>query len=152
MVEHIWTVICSQSVVDRATNNISLQNILEQIDVFGPNFPAGGSIVVPVNIDLVTFWSRSIDNTPCKARARIQLIAPNNDILIMNEYEVDLTQHTRNRSIFKIRGLPIRGEGRHVFLVELYREDVWQPSVRVPLQIIHRLTPVIPPAEPTVGA
>jgi hypothetical protein len=35
MVEHIWTVLCSHAVVDKDTNNVSLHNVIEQVNVKG---------------------------------------------------------------------------------------------------------------------
>jgi hypothetical protein len=151
MIEHIWTVICSEAVVDRQTNNISLHSILERLDVMGPVFPATGQVVVPVNMNLVTLWSRTADNEPCSGQARVNLIAPNGVSSRMNEYRIDLTQHSRNRSIFRFMGLPISGEGRYIFQVELLRENAWIQVARTPLEVAHHLPPLIPPIQANPG-
>ena len=31
MIEHIWSVLCSRSVIDSETNNVSIQDVIEHI-------------------------------------------------------------------------------------------------------------------------
>jgi hypothetical protein len=59
----IWAVLCQNAVIDKYTNNISLFNIIEEIMVSadvpqeesGEDFGVG----IPVNMELVTLWTRS---------------------------------------------------------------------------------------------
>ena len=59
-IEHVWSVLCEKSVIDSETNNLSLTNILEEIQI---SLKEKGIIdssekTVPINFELVTMWRK----------------------------------------------------------------------------------------------
>jgi|GEM_PF-4752138 len=57
MARHMWTIMCSKSSIDRQTNNLSLFDIIEKIDV--AVVAQVDQIIVPIPFHLVTMWVRS---------------------------------------------------------------------------------------------
>jgi hypothetical protein len=138
MIEHIWTVLCSQSVVDKDTNNISLFNVMEQLVITGPPVPEGQVGLIPLNLEVVSLWNRANETQPNRGQVHLRLIDPSgNSLGIEIEYMADVSIHTRARTIAKIAGLSFRGPGVYQFCVQFLPEGetVWKDIVRIPLQI-----------------
>ena len=62
MIKHIWSILCKESIINQDDNNLSLIDVLEQLQVVA--VPQGEvketepSINVPINYELVTFLTR----------------------------------------------------------------------------------------------
>lgn len=138
MIDHIWTVLCTKSAIDRDSNNISLFEVLEQITAKGPAMGAEELAMIPVNCELVTIWSRSRDNRPCRGRGHLIFLSPTDAVMKEVEYDVDLTVHVRVRHRIGINGLAVREWGRHHFRVEVQDEgeQQWRTVSSVPLHIL----------------
>ena len=133
MIEHIWSVLCTRSLIDKRSNNLSLIEVVERLSVTG----APPNSVAPVGMELVSMWARSVSDQPARARAKVRLLAPDGvQIGDTIPYEVDLTSHARSRNISIMGGLPIRGSGNHLFLVEVEDGDRWVTVAKVPLEVI----------------
>ena len=52
MIEHAWSVLCTRSVTDRESNNISLFEVIEQISTVGPAPPPGAPTAFRFNLNL----------------------------------------------------------------------------------------------------
>ncbi|MFC2042656.1 hypothetical protein ACFLUA_00685 [Chloroflexota bacterium] len=51
MIEHVWTVVCRQAVIDKESNTMSLQEVLENIEIIVE--PEEGKIV-PMLFDVAS--------------------------------------------------------------------------------------------------
>ncbi len=132
MIDHIWTVLCRNTVTDRESNNISIQGVLEQINITGPK----GEGIVPIEAELVTLWSRSKLDQPERTRSRFRLVDPDGkqvgkDVV----YDVDLTTHARSRNKIKMSGFPVKAPGKYEFCVDTERDRQWIQVARVPLEV-----------------
>jgi len=132
--DHVWTVLCSRAVVDRATNNVSLQNVVEEITIRG--VPKRGT-AVSVHVELMSLWSRMGLNLAAKGKARMTLLSPSQEELTTFEGEVDLTNVERARTKLVYQSLPAHETGRYVFCVEAREEaeGEWRQVAIVPLKI-----------------
>lgn len=141
MIDHVWTVVCSKSVVDQESNNITLMDVVEQINAAVAVPPeAGGEqpTVLPFNFEVVTLWSRADLETPITGRARVLLIAPSGQQHeSMPEYEINLVDHKRFRGRIKAQGLPADTSGVVRFRVQLRigDEEEWHDAANIPVQI-----------------
>lgn len=137
MIDHVWTVICSRSVIDRRTNNISLQNVLEQLTVTGD--PETGALV-PERLDAASFWTRAEPDVPCQGRMRLSFQAPSGKVFGPSELPIDLSQHERHRTQVCFRALPAEEPGRHYFYVDLQNEgqSEWHRVAAIPLTILFK--------------
>lgn len=135
MIEHIWTLICSNAIVDRDTNNVSIFNILEQVTI--PK-NAINNQVIAVGIELITLWVRSDLSKPAKGKSQINLVAPNGEVTKSVDSEIDLSKFERLRSRVFFQGLPYNGEGIYRFIV-LYKVDDekdWEQVASIPLKMV----------------
>jgi hypothetical protein len=136
MIRHVWSVLCSSSVIDVQSNNISLYNTLEQITIKDNPKPDG---VLPFNFHIVSSWIRSDSNIPATGLERISFLDPLGKKTGSIELPINLSEHERARNRFEFSGLPASKPGRHIFLVE-YRlennESNWHSIAEIPLTII----------------
>lgn len=135
MIDHVWTVVCSRAVIDRNSNNVSLQNVIEQVTI-----PAGPqpNTVLPIELDIMTLWARTDFDTPTQGRARVTFLSPSglaNDGPF--EFSIDLSKYNRHRSRGRFQTLHISESGRHTFLVELQNESgtEWRQVAAIPLEV-----------------
>ncbi|MBI3943362.1 MAG: hypothetical protein HY326_10155 [Chloroflexi bacterium] len=139
MIEHIWTIICSRSIVDKRTNNISLIDVLEQVNVgsFAPLQAEEG--IVPLQFDIVSLWGRGRDGQPDKGHVRIIMVLPTGKRIEPNpglDLSVDLTKHQRTRTITRVEGFPVVQPGRHVFIVQIEDDEGWKDLASLPIEIL----------------
>ena len=80
MIDHVWTVLCSQAIIDGESNTMSIQNVLEQITIHDE---AGEPVSVPVRYDVVSLWVRTDPETPAQGQMRIKFRAPSG---VLDEY------------------------------------------------------------------
>jgi len=142
MAEHAWSVLCTKSVVDKQSNNISLFDVIEQIRVKPPEssvYEEGSVVLVPFNFALVSLWIRSDPSKPEKFRARINLKTPVAEIVGFEE-EIDLTKHRRARSISNFQDFPVSGPGQYFYKVNIEiikgKKASWKNVANIPVEII----------------
>ena len=137
MIKHIWTVICSQVVLDKYTNNLSFHNVIERITI---NEKPVEKLVIPIELMVASFWVRPNQGNPEQCRIRVNFISPSQKKLAENNMELNLDEHLRVRSILRLQGLPAPEEGDYNFQVEIYTEagKGWETVAVVPLEIIYR--------------
>ena len=137
MIDHVWTVVCRQSVIDRDSKNLSLFNVLEQIAVQG-EANTGERRLIPMDLEVVSLWSRSDYDVSAKGVQRLTLLSPDEESLASGEQEIDLSKHRRFRNRARFRGLPMKGAGRYVFRVDQMTEGgvEWQHVTDIPLEVV----------------
>ncbi|HXK11463.1 MAG TPA: hypothetical protein VMT70_17595 [Vicinamibacteria bacterium] len=148
MIQHVWTVFCSSSAIDRDTNQVSLFDLVERIGVEGVGpAPPGQKAIIPARFQLVTLWTRGDANEGETGATRMRLLAPNGEELLKSEGDVNLREHQSRRVRINIGGLPFVENGRYHFRVELRDGDGWRVVGDVPVQIDVRLQVEREPAE-----
>lgn len=136
MIDHIWTVVCSRVVVDRESNNVSIQNVLEQLNIMGEPKPDG---MLPINVEIVSLWVRSDLDVPGRGRSRLTFLFPSGKrIEVSGELNVNLSESRRGRTIMKLQGFPIRESGQHALCVEFQNEGEaeWHQVAAIPVEVI----------------
>lgn len=135
MIEHIWTVACNHAVIDKETNALSLQDVIEQVTIRDTPRPDG---VLGLSMNVATLWERSDPKLQCRGRTRLAFCSPSGMPYGTAESQIDLFNSTRHRTIWSIRGLPAREPGRHTFRIELQNdgETEWRQVAAIPLEII----------------
>jgi hypothetical protein len=137
MIDHVWTVICSRSVIDVRSKNVSIQNVIEQVTTSVEPVPGQ---VISMPLEVVSLWIRTEPETPAKGKLRVAFLTPSGTTLGEFEFPIDLTEYERFRSQIRISGLPAEEIGRHHFYIDLQEEDngEWQRVAVVPLTIAFR--------------
>jgi len=133
VIDHVWTVFCSRAVIDKRTNNVSIQNIIEQITIKGePKSDAA----IPIVCEVVTLWARADFDVPAQGRLRLAYLSPSGKVLNSMEREIDLSKSRRYRIQTIFQGLPVEEPGRYTFRVELENEDEWHQVATIPLEVV----------------
>jgi len=141
MVDYVWSVLCNRSTMDTETSNLSLIEVIEEIQIFDANAAPGREGVIPFQIELVTLWSRTQPNEAGRARARISFVRPSGILReSIHEYDIDLTQAPRHRHRQRYMGIPLREPGRHLFSVEQWNAAAndWVRVAAIPLEVSFR--------------
>ncbi len=135
MIDHVWTVVCSRAVIDKNSNNVSIQNVIEQITVPGEPQPEQ---VVGIAFEVVSLWSRSDFDVPSHGQARLTYLSPSGRRTGPVEFDLDLSEYERLRTRRAFQGLPVAEPGRHNWLVELRNEgeDEWQEVASIPIKVM----------------
>ncbi len=134
----IWSILCSDHFTDSRTNQISLINIIENIDVKG-NFTA----VLGIPMWLVILWERSDINStePENFRYRLPIQQPGEGELIASPKEHTHTiEKLRLRTRTAMQGLPLHGDGKLEIIIEVEETDSWREVGRVPLLVSHSVS------------
>jgi hypothetical protein len=143
MIKHIWSVLCQRSVVDQQSNNISLIDVFEQLQVDIP--PKGISKTVslkdmniPIQYELVNLWSKTKEGIEEKENIRIVLYDPNgNEIKRIDKEFIIPKDKKRMREINKIQGITLRGSGVYNFVVSIKQQDnkTYKQAAKLPLEV-----------------
>lgn len=134
MIEHIWSVLCSRSVIDAETNNVSIQDVVEQITI---NAEPAKDGFLPFPLELITLWGRKETNEPATGVERVTFITPSGTSKIVSEAEINLSSVERFRHRVKFPGLLVSEAGKYYFKVELKNGDnEWREASAIPLKII----------------
>ncbi len=133
MIDHVWTVLCSRSVIDVDSNSVSIQDVIEQITVNAE--PVSGGFL-PIPLEIITLWARKEDEEPAKGIERLTFVQPSKKESVISEGEVDLSRAERHRHRIRLPGLPLSETGRHLFRVEIKEDDdQWHKVAAIPLSV-----------------
>jgi len=146
MARHTWSVLCSRSVLDAETNNMTLVEVIEQINIVIPPSPppAEGRGLAPMSLELVSLWMRDNLDVPERAQSRIRILLPNGTEAASMSNDVDLSTFARARLRGRMQGVPIENNvgGTYEFVVEKKEGDSWRQVASVPLQVVIGIGPV----------
>ena len=137
MIEHVWTVVCSRAVIDRHTNNVSLEGVIEQLNVTIKEEMPEPTEILPISLEIMTLWARSDFDAPIKGRERVAVVSPSGVVNGPFETNIDLSSAKRLRTRGKFDGL-LAEPGRHTFRVEFQNEGEieWRQVAAVPIEVI----------------
>ncbi len=154
LAKHIWSVLCRKGIQDKETNQISLVEVIEKVVLQGDivkgaraNAPEGAQrLMVPIQMQLVSWWARSDREQPEAARARLAIIDVDGKEFSNNEMPLPLDEHASYRTIMKIPAVPIdRGAGTMWIEVSKSDGEGWITVASIPLQV--EITEAAEPAE-----
>src|SRR3972149_5457811 len=126
VIEHVWSVLCSKTIVDPRSNNVSLIEVVEQLVIEKraiDDLPSGKEPVLPVPMELVSLWQRIDYSVPVDGDMQTLLLGPDNTPLATPGpppiLKINLKGEAhRFRSFGKINGIPFKGAGNYKFLIQ----------------------------------
>ena len=142
MVKHVWSALCQKSVVDATTNNISLIDIFERLEISPPKNVLKdkvAKVLVPVNFELVNLWSRANKKDEAVISTRVTFNGPSRKEMRHFEKELIIPLgKTRMREIIKIQGLPVKESGIYTFVVSVKQsgQDNFTSVAEIPLEVV----------------
>src|SRR5258708_30269464 len=95
---HVWYILCAKASIDRETNNISLFEVLEsvQMQIAGP-FVFPGQ--VPLEATFVTLWARDNPAQGTREQTQVRILAPDSSPLGTITSDIDLQANPRVRQM-----------------------------------------------------
>ena len=135
---HQWSILCTRSIVDDTTKNISLLDVIDEVQL-RPAEPVTPerALLVPVQWAFVTTWMRSDVATPEGVlQQRLRLLEPQGATMFEGApVDINLQDFIRMRSIALIQELLLPREGAYYFVIESRpgADAPWTEVGRVPL-------------------
>lgn len=128
MVKHVWSVLCRRSIIDSETNNISLNDIFEQLEVNAKikkeneNSEEPKKLNVPIEFEIVSMWVKD-NEQEFKAGLRIDIFDPEGKLIKNFIQKLEMTSTMKRlRSRLRIMGLVVENTGNYTFKVLLKEE------------------------------
>ena len=134
MINHVWSVLCRLSSIDRETNAVSLFSAVEGLVTAGEPTPERPALL---EAELLSLWYRESANAPTSGKMRVSYTDPNGHVSTAIELDISLTKSNFHRTRLNIQGLPIVSSGVYKFIVEYQVEtsDVWEPAATLPVHV-----------------
>lgn len=128
MAKHIWSVVCTQVVTDKDTNNVSYFNVVESIPIDRlPNQVAPGFMVG-------TMWLND-DESPVKMRVRV--LDPKGDVRHQRELdELSFNGNRRYRINLQVAGFVVAQPGTYKYEVAQRLGDEWRIQAVIPVDFV----------------
>lgn len=119
-IEHRWTLLCEGSSIDRKKNNLTLFNIIEQLNISIEKKIHDEEIIVPVSMELVTLWGLDNAEKSSNADVEIDFVDPEKKVLNTIKYKLEIPEKIRRgRSIGSIKGLKVTKSGDYIFRIKI---------------------------------
>lgn len=142
MAKNPWTVPCARSILDRDTGQISLIAIGESLTVhateeeFSRTLEDSPNGIVPVALEVVSYWVRSSVEKPEKAVGRVEILGPDDTTCMSGEFEINLTEHRSLRVRLNVGAFPVaKGLGMYRLETQLKGSDgEWAVTGSMPLE------------------
>lgn len=142
----IWTILCQHTSIDKDTNNISLFNVIEELNIVAqpPSSREDGQDdirTLPLGrMELVILWKRSDDDVPEQGDGQVKIITPDGQEFISSAGNIDLTRYLRLRSRIGLNSIPFRGAeiplgDYHLLVQGRTRDGAWAEMFDLPLRV-----------------
>lgn len=132
MIAHAWTALCDRCMVDRDSDNLSLDT-LEAISVAKAD--DGEPALVPCRLEVVSLWYRRDPDQGGQQRARVCVLSPDKVPLAHLPVDVDLRLTRRLRTRCVIDRLLVQRPGTYFVTVDLLESTPAREVARVPLEV-----------------
>ncbi|MDP3726023.1 MAG: hypothetical protein Q8R36_02380 [bacterium] len=143
IIRHIWTVLCKNTLTDKDSNNLSINNVVEQINISKKqNIPTTTkerleNLRIPIQLELITLWSRE-DSEGRGVDARMQLLDPQGKVLINQQYQLAF-EKLKKRLRFRMRmdGIIISISGEYLFVISTKEDGAknYKDRIQIPVDV-----------------
>ncbi len=136
---HIWTVLCQRSAIDFENNLVSIFNCVEELGiVMDKKNVSAPALVIPVELQLVSFWTVKDATRENKLEFKGELVDPSGKTI--KEFTNDFTvakDILRFRNRTNIQGFPVTVPGRYYFRMSQREEkkDDFVVVAELPLDV-----------------
>ena len=136
--KHRFAIFCESATIDSESNNVSLINVIDQIQLKGPpDQSPPEEAVIPFSGSLVVLTERSDLDVPESGNGRIALRTPDNREFRSATFVADLSIHFRVRTVLRLNVFPYAGPGIYHFEVAQEDEEsgTWTVVDKVPVVV-----------------
>lgn len=125
-IEYLGSIICIGTSIDRDTNNLTVFNIIEEINILESELKkpfkseSEKERIIPFSFEMVTLWKKLIKDQEVSGQVRVDLIDPIGNMIQKFEYSITIKkEHKRLRNKAQIRGLKITEVGEYMYYIYL---------------------------------
>ena len=125
-ISHIWSIICTNSMTDQKTNNISLFNLVEKYSIViskeeAKNIKDKKKLIIPFNQEVVSRFIKNVKNTSVIFDMKIDIITPSERVIENKEFKtINFDKKFNNMRISnKISNIPVEESGLYNFIVKI---------------------------------
>ncbi len=136
--QHVWSMLCRNFIVEEQTRNISLIDIPNRLNFKGElpekrpfEFP------LPAEFYFLTRWISEQEDSEETYSANVRVIDPTGNEIGIFEFEFTTEPPKGHVSIGTISSLLYTVDGVYSFEVCLQDNDEWKPVASIPLEILH---------------
>jgi len=141
IINHIWSILCKESVINKDNNNISIHESLEKLSISLSKTETAQKlpkkIIVPITYELVSFWTKE-NKKKFSGIIEYSLISPEEDILFTRTQDLDIpTKVKRHRTRMKIQGVPFTNAGVYMYKIKVKEksEKSYKTVSKIPLEV-----------------
>jgi len=139
-VEHIWSVLCQQPLINEETKTISLIETVERVTFrFAKNPKTEALRAIPLSIVLVSTWWRSEPEMPESGKMRVLVQDPDgNELKALKSpvVVIDLNNSLRFRANLHFQNLPFVKTGIYKVMVQSEKNSRWKNVAILPIELI----------------
>ena len=141
-IKHLWSLICGSTAIDRVSNNISLFNVTERLNITinKDDITKIGQrdITIPINLEIVNQFE--ILSEIKKFEVRLDLLDPSDVCLTKTEHKIEMPDKSNAqniRFIVKISKIKITSSGKYYISVNVREpgEKEFEEIYKIPLRI-----------------
>lgn len=126
-IQHIWSVLCKESVINKDDNNISIHGVLEELAITVTDRKREGKrpekFSIPLHYEIVSLWTKEKNTRQVVGDIEYTLIDPDSVELLKTSQEIVVPENIRrHRTRMKIAGIVITKEGDYRFRLR-FREE-----------------------------
>jgi len=139
--KHVWSILCTKSIIDNATNNISLFDIVEKLVITlkpqEKQVARSKPITLPVSFEIVSLLTKKQQKQSEKAELIIELLNPKKKKIIEHKKKIEIPKDfNRIRVRGKINALTVEENGTYLFVIKLKEEkQIVKKVAEIPLEI-----------------
>lgn len=137
MLNHVWTVLCKQSVIDQDSNNLSLYEVLEKVSLEIDTTDKSGEFAIPLEFEVVSLWNKATSEK-LEAKFFLNITSPSGKNIgktIANEIVIPKNKK-RVRTRLKLKGITINDTGEYQFNIYLQTPNNEEKLMaQIPLEI-----------------
>lgn len=149
LVRCVWGLICSLSSIDQERNNISLFNVIDQLnipeDLFVQQKQEGKPLIFPLAHELVLLWRRTISaefaTEPLQTDFKISIFDPTGKAIQETIAPLILEKNIRTMRLrIKLMGFPLTVPGDYVYRIELRQpnKETFEGEYEIPFFVSER--------------
>jgi hypothetical protein len=135
-----WAVVCTGASLDVDSKNLTLFEILDQIQIEGTLPPTGERVttLLALRLALVSLWRKEPDDDE-EIELRMVVHGPSGEekIAPQQQMKINFASTPRARHILRMDGLPYLGIGTYNFVLQRKEANSWIDMCEVPLEVGH---------------
>lgn len=142
--KHIWSILCKKSIIDADTNNITLNEALEEITF---NIPLKKDFKLPASFnfdyEIVSLWTSDNPRGGEKFYVEMEFVDPTEKILAKVEQEIIFPENKKRlRTRVKANIIKVTREGEYLLKIKAKekKNDKFKVLIKIPLLISTKRT------------